>query len=172
MAAIGGHHRPFKGITDEWLTPPEIIRDLGPFDLDPCAPVDRPWDTAARHLTTHDNGLWQPWGDAFAWVNPPYGPQTGTWLEKLARHGNGIALIFARTETEMFHRWGWEMADAMLFLRGRIHFHRVNGERAQMNAGAPSVLVGYGERAVERLWRSKLAGRLVELPKRGGAGDV
>jgi hypothetical protein len=24
---------------DEWLTPPEIIRALGPFNLDPCAPV-------------------------------------------------------------------------------------------------------------------------------------
>ena len=34
---------------DEWLTPPEIIRALGPFDLDPCAPVNRPWDTANDH---------------------------------------------------------------------------------------------------------------------------
>lgn len=29
----GGH--------DEWLTPPEILRALGAFDLDPCAPVMR-----------------------------------------------------------------------------------------------------------------------------------
>lgn len=36
----GGH--------DEWLTPPEILRALGEFDLDPCAPVVRLWETAAR----------------------------------------------------------------------------------------------------------------------------
>ena len=27
---------------DEWLTPLEIIRALGEFDLDPCSPVRRP----------------------------------------------------------------------------------------------------------------------------------
>lgn len=32
----------------EWLTPPDILRALGPFDLDPCAPVNRPWDMAAN----------------------------------------------------------------------------------------------------------------------------
>jgi len=24
--------------TDEWLTPPKIIKSLGEFDLDPCSP--------------------------------------------------------------------------------------------------------------------------------------
>jgi len=27
---------------DEWLTPPYIIKALGEFDLDPCAPINRP----------------------------------------------------------------------------------------------------------------------------------
>src|SRR5437763_5696 len=72
-------------------------------------------------------------------MNPPYGPETGKWLARLADHGDGIALIFARTETEMFHRHGWQRADAMLFLRGRLHFHSVDGARAAANAGAPSV---------------------------------
>ncbi len=35
-------------------------------------------------------------------------------------------------------------ARALLFLRGRVVFHRANGERASANAGAPSVLVAYG----------------------------
>ena len=26
----------------EWLTPPEVIAALGEFDLDPCAPINRP----------------------------------------------------------------------------------------------------------------------------------
>ena len=49
----GGH--------DEWLTPPEILRALGAFDLDPCAPVVRPWETAAHHYTAQDDGLALPW---------------------------------------------------------------------------------------------------------------
>lgn len=46
---------------DEWLTPPEILRALGPFDLDPAAPIVRPWDMAARHYTKIDDGMSQPW---------------------------------------------------------------------------------------------------------------
>lgn len=41
---------------DEWLTPPFIIKALGPFDLDPCSPVNRPWDTAMRHYTKEQGG--------------------------------------------------------------------------------------------------------------------
>lgn len=57
---------------DEWLTPPEIIKALGQFDLDPCAPVVRPWDTAERHYSIKDNGLMLPWSGR-VWCNPPYG---------------------------------------------------------------------------------------------------
>lgn len=45
----------------EWLTPPEIIQALGPFDLDPCAPIVRPWDTAQTYYTIDDNGLLKEW---------------------------------------------------------------------------------------------------------------
>lgn len=41
-SGFGGHERPFRGDTDEWLTPPHILRALGDFDLDPCSPVNRP----------------------------------------------------------------------------------------------------------------------------------
>ena len=33
------------GGKDEWLTPPEIIKALGTFDLDPCASTTRSWPT-------------------------------------------------------------------------------------------------------------------------------
>lgn len=46
---------------DEWLAPPEILRALGAFDLDPCAPITRPWSTAATHYTVNDDGLSRPW---------------------------------------------------------------------------------------------------------------
>lgn len=164
MKGIGGHQRAYQGRTDEWLTPPEIIKTLGPFDLDPCSPVNRPWDTASVHYTVEDDGLSKAWVGR-VWLNPPYGPETGKWLQRLAEHGCGVALIFARTETEMFHSWVWEKANAMLFLRGRLHFHTVSGKRASFNAGGPSVLIAYGRPNVERLKESGIAGRFVSLDR-------
>lgn len=47
---LGSHERASGG-TDEWLTPKWLVDRLGPFDLDPCSPINRPWATAARHFT-------------------------------------------------------------------------------------------------------------------------
>jgi hypothetical protein len=162
MKGIGGHHRAYRGATDEWLTPPEIIAALGSFDLDPCSPINRPWSTAAAHLTIEDDGLSSNWSGR-VWMNPPYGPQTGQWLAKLADHGRGSALIFARTETSMFHRYVWERARALLFLEGRLHFYDVLGNRAKHNAGGPSVIVAYGDGDAGVLAGCGLAGYFVAL---------
>lgn len=113
---------------EDWLTPPEIIRSLGPFDLDPCSPMPRPWDTAAKHYTLADNGLMKEW-EGKVWMNPPYGNETERWMRKLAHHGHGIALIFARTETKSFFPWVWEYATAILFVKGRINFYTKEGRR-------------------------------------------
>ena len=40
----------------EWLTPKHITDALGEFDLDPCAPIVRPWETAWNHFTIEDDG--------------------------------------------------------------------------------------------------------------------
>lgn len=138
------HNRLDNG-KDEWLTPPFLIKCLGPFDLDPCSPITRPWDTAARHMTIVEDGLKQPW-EGRVWLNPPYGTQTGIWLHKMTKHGNGIALIFARTETRIFREHIWAAADAILFMASRLTFHNVDGSEAKNNSGAPSALVAYGER--------------------------
>lgn len=162
-AGIGGHHRGFRGRSDTWLTPPAILEALGSFALDPCCPPEMPWRTAVEmiHHPGRD-GLAVPW-EGRVWLNPPYGQQTGEWLRRLAGHGDGIALTFARTETEMFHRWGWERATGMLFLRGRLHFHHADGTRAKANAGAPSVLIAYGHLNALSLETCGLAGRFVKL---------
>lgn len=159
---MSGHQRPHEGETNEWLTPPEIVTALGPFDLDPCSPIVRPWDTAKQHLTIEDDGLATPW-DGLVWMNPPYGPHTEKWLRKLADHGQGIALIFARTETKMFQEqvFGRGSTRGILFLRSRLHFHRPDGARAPFNAGAPSCLVAYGRTALNRLYDCGLMGTLV-----------
>jgi hypothetical protein len=145
---------------DEWLTPPHVLKALGPFDLDPCAPVRRPWDTAATHYTVHDNGLTKPWHGR-VWLNPPYGNNTTRWIQRLAEHGNGVALIFARTETGTFFPWVWEHATSLLFLKGRLAFHFSDGSPSKTSAGAPSVLIAYGQANAEALANSGLAGKLL-----------
>lgn len=164
-AGIGGHHRAYRGRSDDWLTPPEIIEALGPFDLDPCACVDMPWSTAETMWTVEDDGRLREWFGR-VWCNPPYGPELRQWVERLASHGNGIALIFARTETAAFFDHVWGKADAMLFIKGRLHFHLPTGERAKANAGGPSVLIAYGDANVESLRSSGVAGAFVDLRER------
>lgn len=160
---MGGHHSAAMG-KDEWLTPPALLAQLGAFDLDPCAPVRRPWPMAAAHYTVVDNGLIKPWFGR-VWCNPPYGPPATIrpWLTRMVAHGRGLLLIFARTETELFFETVWERAAAVLFLRGRLHFHHVDGRRAAANAGAPSCLVAYGGDDAECLACCGLAGRFVPL---------
>lgn len=158
---MGSHQSPIMG-KDEWLTPPEIIKSLGPFDLDPCSPVDRPWPTANKHYTIEDNGLLMPW-EGRVWCNPPYGKHTKDWLNKCALHGNAIAMIFARTETNMFFSYVWGVADAILFIRGRIKFYHVDGSISSESPGAPSVLIAYGENNTKALSNSGIKGHLVYM---------
>lgn len=154
-----GAHESNSGGSDEWLTPPWLIESLGEFDLDPASPINRPWPTARQHMTLEDDGLRTPWPEnARVWCNPPYA-HVWKWLAKLADHGNGIALVFARTETKGFKEQVWEKADAALFLHRRLAFYRVDGTVAG-NAGAPSVLVAYGENNVESLRAAGVPGAL------------
>ena len=150
---------------EEWLTPPELIAALGEFDLDPCAPPPnrRPWPTAKQHYDKAMDGLSKPWFGR-VWCNPPYGRTTFVWLNRLAAHGNGIALIFARTETRGFHREIWEKADAVFFFEGRLSFCYPNGQQGN-TANAPSCLIAYGQNNVHKIKQANLKGALVELKR-------
>lgn len=150
---------------DEWLTPPDLLRGLGTFDLDPCAPIERPWPMAQKHYTKEDDGLMLPW-EGRVWLNPPYGRFTFVWLEKLANHGSGIALIFARTETNGFHSEVWSKAESIFFFRGRLRFHYASGEQGGP-ANAPSCLVSYSPEDTEVIASARdsgiIKGKLVAL---------
>ena len=161
---MSGHQQPFRGKCDTWLTPPEILKALGPFDLDPCCPVDMPWKTAREMIAYPNDGLAINWRGR-VWLNPPYGPETGKWLSRLADHGRGIALVFARTETADWHEHIWQRASAILFLKGRLHFHDAAGVRAKANAGAPSALVAYGRHDAIILEQCGIVGKLICLSK-------
>lgn len=159
-----GSHQSSRAGTTTWLTPRFITDALGEFDLDPCsAPDPSAWPTARRHYTwPMQDGMALPW-EGRVWLNPPYGDEADAWMRKMAGHGRGTALIFARTETEMFFRHVWERADALLFLRGRLHFHHADGRRSKANSGAPSVLIAYGRHDAEALLDSGLDGSPVAL---------
>lgn len=148
-------HQSARMGSDEWLTPPEILEALGDFDLDPCSPINRPWDTAAEHYTTMDDGLSKPWRGR-VWLNPPFGREAIKWMRKMVEHGDGIALLPARTETVMFYETVWPVANAICFMRGRPYFHLVTGQRGRANSGAPICLIAYGPENVSWLIRSKL----------------
>ena len=96
----------------EWLTPPELVKKLGEFDLDPCSPVNAPFYHAKNNYTIEDNGLLKKW-EGRVYCNPPYGRDLNLWLKKLKEHGNGISLIFARTETKFFFENIWDDAAAI-----------------------------------------------------------
>jgi phage N-6-adenine-methyltransferase len=148
--------------TDVWLTPPELLSKLGNFELDPCAPLNRPWNTATNHFTIEDDGLKQDW-QGRVWLNPPYGRGMERWLGKLANHAEGgIALVFARTETKTFFDTVWGRADAIFFIKGRIRFHLPSGERAG-TATSPSVLIAYGEINKEILRNLEIEGFFIDL---------
>jgi hypothetical protein len=144
---------------DEWLTPPEIIRALGSFDLDPCAPIKRPSEMAARHFTLDDNGLQHPWNGR-VWLNPPYGKETFKWIARLAEHKSGVALIFARTDTEGFHQHIFHKAHSMFFFEGRLRFYHVDGTRGDTH-NAPSYLISYSEEDTIAIRRARFKGRLL-----------
>lgn len=98
------------------------------------------------------------------WMNPPYGDEIGEWMTRLADHGNGIALVFARTETAWFFESVWRRAHAVFFFRGRISFYHVDGTQGDA-AGAPSCLVAYGEDNTKAL-SDRLDGFCLIIPRK------
>lgn len=147
--------------TIEWLTPPELVKKLGKFDLDPCAPIRAPFYHAPNIYTNEDNGLSKQWAGR-VFLNPPYGKGMELWLKKLKFHGNGIAIIFARTETKCFFEHIWNDAHAVLFVKGRIKFYHISGTQGG-TPGAPSVIIAYGINNAEALKNSNIEGKYLKM---------
>lgn len=141
------NHADHRGGNDGFLTPRWIIEALNGFDLDPCYGEPRPWPTAQRMIGPPEDGLSLSWSGR-VWLNPPYS-RVAAWIEALADHGNGTALVYARTDTEWFQTHVFRRASGILFLKGRLSFHRPDGSLVltssgkPSNAGSPSCLVAY-----------------------------
>jgi hypothetical protein len=164
-----GSHQQCVGKSQDHVTPLWLLRaigahgeidGLGGFDLDPAAADPRPWDCARVNWSSH--GLERDWPrDWSVYLNPPFHRyEVGAWIKRLAKHGNGIALLHARTEAEWFEPI-WQHASGILFLGDRIKFCRPDGSEQPHNSGAPAILVAFGDNALARLRRCGIPGVLV-----------
>lgn len=133
---------------DTWLTPPGLLTALGPFDIDPCCPLNMPWRTASKMISLPTDGLAVAW-TGLAWVNPPYS-QPLPWIERCYLHGNAILLLPAKSPET---RWGQRLlltADLLLYQKGRMLFHYLDGT-CSTGKWSPYVLAAYGPTARAKL---------------------
>ena len=154
-------HDSVNNKTSDWYTPPWIFEKLGvEFDLDPASPIGGvPWIPAKKHYSLEDDGLKRSWHGS-VWLNPPYGKETGSWLQAMNQHKNGIVLVFARTDTKWYHEF-LTKADAILFLKGRIKFIDGLNKTGKSGAGSGSLLAAWGEKHIKALSKNKALGHLV-----------
>lgn len=143
-----------------WLTPTWIVEALGHFDLDPAgAPghhlADRTYTPEAG-----EDGLKLPW-EGRVWLNPPYGREQIPFMERMAEHDHGTALLFAAVETKLWHELIWPRASAILFPLGRFTFARADGVAATANSGKPSALIAYGPEDARALELCGIPGKLI-----------
>lgn len=172
MTALLGPHRTPKGKTDSWLTPRYILDALGEFDCDPCCPMIMPWSTARRMYRQPLDGLSETWCGR-VWLNPPYSRDViGKWMQKMADHGNGIALTFARMGTA-WAQAAMREAHAVLLMAGRVTFCDESGEPCKdkdgkpSSAGCSSMLLAYGEKNAVALEVCGIKGVFIRLKEAG-----
>lgn len=144
LGGESGEHSNHDRRETRWLTPTYITDALGPFDLDPCGAPDHHLAKITYTPEAGLDGLDLNWFGR-VWLNPPYGRQAEPFMHRMVEHGHGVALIFARTETKLFHETVWDAASSVLFLKGRLNFLRSDKSRAAANSGAPSCLVAYSD---------------------------
>lgn len=148
---------------DEWYTPAWLFEALGvEFDLDPCSPGVPPSSVPARSLYTKaDNGLAREWHGS-VWLNPPFSSKR-QWYERLIKHGDGIALMPARTETFDLQTY-MAAADVIVFMKGHIYFERGSRPGGNGTGGVTTtppfgiVLCAYGDRMADALLQSRVQG--------------
>lgn len=134
----------FSSGNDLWATPMELYRKLDAkyhFTLDPCCTVETA--KCAKYFTPKENGLEQDWGKERVFMNPPYsrGGKQHLWIKKAYeasfKGALVVCLIPARTDTAVWHDYC--MKGEIEFIRGRVHFVRLNGTSGP--APFPSAIV-------------------------------
>lgn len=148
-----------EGKTNTWFTPERYVKPLGDFDLDPCTQSFRPFNTAKKHICEDlgQCGLSEEWKGR-VWLNPPYGREISKWLEKMQSHGNGIALVFSRCETN-WSQSAFKKCDAVFFIKGRISFIP-SMELTRSSAANGNMFLIFGEHNIKSVLNSGINGVL------------
>ena len=113
--------------SNEWATPLDFFNELDAefsFTLDPCANSGNA--KCDKFYTQKENGLLQSWAGETVFMNPPYGGQTGLWVEKAYHESlNGatvVCLIVSATDRTYWHDYIFPFAAQIRWLRGRLKF--------------------------------------------------
>lgn len=155
--------------TDDWLTPPDLVKAAGPFDLDPCCHPGMPWRTARKMMTLgHAKGKrgklskFVSLGDGLTalrtaapsvavWLNYPYS-QALSWITTMVKHGNGLVLGPAKSMETRWCQLLLKHSAAALFFDRRLLFYYPDG-RQSTGGWSPSLLAAVGQKNVKRLER-------------------
>lgn len=151
MSFVSTDPQSHKGETNTWLTPLWLIKELGEFDLDPCGFDGH--NTAKRIIVLPRDGLYENWFGRI-WLNPPYGREARDWLAKLQKHGDGIALVFARLETSWLQPY---LKNGFFIIKGRLKFLD-QSMLEQSNAGTGSILIPFGRKNIGAILSSNIEG--------------
>jgi hypothetical protein len=143
--------------SDDFLTPPNIVRAMGDFDLDPCA-SGRQENPLARHQYRfpEDNGLLLPW-DGSVFVNPPFS-ELQSWVNRFVLHADGVLLVPARVEVSWFWKL-WRHSDAIFFTKGPVKYICPEGKSPPRFFGGAFCAMGLQN--VPRLYKIPLKGVLI-----------
>lgn len=144
---------------DTWLTPRYILDQLGDFDLDPCAAESNPNWVTHRSFTPVEDGMRCLWkGRVF--MNPPFS-NTAPWIRRHADHGNGISLIPASVESQVWREIVWNQAVGIFLLHGRTRFCNPDGSSTTGRPLRSVSLVAWSAEDLKFLEATTLAGILL-----------
>ena len=115
----------FSSKTAEWETPSAFFGKLNEsygFTLDPCA--TNMSAKCPHYFTKEDDGLSRDWGGNVVFMNPPYGREIKSWVQKAWEEGckpetTVVCLIPARTDTRWWHEYCMR-AEKIFFVKGRL----------------------------------------------------
>lgn len=158
------HMKPGIVSSDEYYTPLPLIQSLGEFDFDPCSPANPRWRTATTMLTKEDDGLSHEW-QGRVWLNPPYSaPLISQFMQRMAKHRNGIALVVPKFGSRMFREWVFPYCNGIFILDKRIKFYDKDWVQ-QRSPICQSVLIAYGVDNVQAILDSGNEGTMLYLKK-------
>ena len=112
--------------SNDWATPQDFFDRYNEefyFTLDPCATHENA--KCKKYYTKEENGLLQDWSGEVVFMNPPYGKEISSWIEKAYKeYKKGtvvVCLIPARTDTKYWHKYIFPYAE-IRFVKGRLKF--------------------------------------------------